>query len=324
VFSDCFVTSLNSDISSYVNIRIDNEIDSHSKDCTKVKTINIACYSFFNREAFLNFDSVDLKFTVSRKSCNESEGLEVRVSGLSRLLIESLEPLKEKIKDHKGVSGLKDEIINRVEERFTRESLLEKADQGYRDAQYEYARMCYEGKGGSKDFFAARRFFKLAAGQDHAKSQLKYAYMCLDGLAGDQSFLIFKSYLQKAANNGNSIAQYEYALMYYKGDLVEKDFTVSRKYYKLAADQGHREAQFEYAEFYGGRGSGCCYDYDVSKKYYMLAAEQGHPKAQLECAHICVNGVGADYNLDKAKEYCRLSIAQGNLEAKKKLALLEL
>jgi hypothetical protein len=215
--NDCFFTVLNGDVSSYVGIRINDDNDSGSENNTKSKTVNIACYSFINRKASFSFDNVDLSFRVTWEGCSGSKELESRVNESAKVLSKPLKSLKEKIKDNERIKELKDDIVKRVRERLIREYLLENIDKGDKDTQYEYALMCYEGKGGGKDFFASRKYFKLAAQQGHARSQLKYAYMCLEGLAGDQNNFIFREYIKKSADNGDLEAQGKYKM------LCEKD-----------------------------------------------------------------------------------------------------
>lgn len=45
------------------------------------------------------------------------------------------------------------------------------ADRGHKEAQYQYAKMCYNGKGGLKDFKDAVEYYNKAAQQGHKEAQ---------------------------------------------------------------------------------------------------------------------------------------------------------
>jgi uncharacterized protein len=352
--SDSFFVSLNSDVSSYVNIRFNNEIDPHSKDSIKNKVISIACYSFLNREASFNFDSVNLDFSVTWEICNAIEDLKIRISGLSKLLNKNLKPLKEKIKEDKVLRELKDDIENRVKERLTREFFLERADQGDKDAQYGYACMCYEGKGGIRDYFSARKYFKFAADQNCRLSQYRYAHMCFEGVAGgcldvEDGFILARKYYGQSADQGYKMAQFNYALMWFEGKGGLKDTRTAKGYYSLAstpsyhggsigtstknnkvleecqvvfdllnkinrAGKGDHFFLYEYAKMCS-KGEGVEKNNVIARACFKLAADQGDKEAQYEYACMCYKGKGGDKDFFVAKEYFKLVADQGDKEA---------
>ena len=123
------------------------------------------------------------------------------------------------------------------------ELLLERAEQGIRDAQYEVGRRFWNGDGVDQDH-------KQAAG-----------------------------WFDRAARQGLAAAQCALGLCYERGDGVEQDMWQAAAWYQWAAQQDDAEAQLRLAECYE-EGQGVPKDMDEAIRWYRKAAEQGNKDAE--------------------------------------------
>jgi TPR repeat protein len=336
-----FFSNLNSAVSSYISINVDNEVFFSCEDSTKFKVINIACCSFFNREPSFNFDNIKLRLKVNWLSLNKTEDLEAKVNKLSKVLSKSLKNLKEKIKEYESVNNLESDIINSLKEMLTREFLVEKAGQGDKDAQYEYACMCYEGRGGAKDFFVAKEYFKLAAGQGCTESKFQYALMCLDGLPEGKELFVARKCFKEVADQGYINAGYNYYLLCDLDLLETEELKEANEYLRKAADHGLARAQYKYGKLSieksveaGLKKETASHDFlfrktadeieviikdlkkekaehrSVAYSNFHKAADQGHKEAQYEAAEILYE----DGKYSEAREYYKLAADQGHVK----------
>ncbi len=134
-------------------------------------------------------------------------------------------------------------LSGQARERQLEQQLLEHAEQGDAQAQYEVGRRFWNGDG---------------VDQDHKQAA---------------------DWFDRAARQGLAAAQCALGLCYERGDGVEQDMWQAAAWYQWAADQGLAEAQLRLAECYE-KGQGVPKDMDEAIRWYRKAAEQGNKDAE--------------------------------------------
>lgn len=122
-------------------------------------------------------------------------------------------------------------------------SLRQRAENGDREAQYNYAIRLYYGEGIARNDDEAIKWFR------------------------------------KAAEQGDVDAQFILGACYDAGEGVAQSYDEAVKWYKKAAEQGQPEAQYNLGVCYK-RGRGIAKNYDEAVKWYRKAAAQGNTLAQ--------------------------------------------
>lgn len=180
-------------------------------------------------------------------------------------------------------------------------------EKGIPTAQFNYALMAYQGEGGPVDLVEARKYYKLAADQNHSQAQYEYALMAYNGEGGPKDLTEARKYSKLAADQNHSHAQYEYALMVHEGKGGPVDLVEARKYYKLSADQNYSRAQRNYAVV-AWQGVGGPVDLVEARKYYKLSADHNDPQEQCNYALIVYLGLIGPKDLAEARKYFKLAV----------------
>ena len=119
-----------------------------------------------------------------------------------------------------------------------------RAERGDAKAQYELARLYYQGKGVPQDHKAAADWYRKSADQGNAKAQYGVGFMYYDGKGVPQDYKAAADWYRKAADQGNPKAQYGLAFMYYEGQGVPQDHAQALDWCRKAAEQGYAEAEY--------------------------------------------------------------------------------
>ena len=159
------------------------------------------------------------------------------------------------------------------------------AEHGYSEAQYNLGWMYANGQGVPKDYTKAMKWYRKAAEQGLTQAQYNLAVMYGEGKGVPLDYVEAVKWYRKAAKQGIVEAQYNLAVMYYKGEGVPKNYTEAVKWSLKAAEQGYSEAQYNLGVLYAN-GEGVKQDWTEATKWYRKAAEQGHRLAPLELASV--------------------------------------
>ena len=115
---------------------------------------------------------------------------------------------------------------------------LKAAEQGDLHSQYRVAVMYYNGK----YYYAARKWFQIAADRDHASAQSYLGYMHDRGLGGpknlDKAFELYK----KSATNGDRVGMYNLASCYQSGIGTVKNTYLAKTWYQKSCEKGYKNA----------------------------------------------------------------------------------
>ena len=118
---------------------------------------------------------------------------------------------------------------------------------------------------------------KAEFGDAESQYQVGQSYSIGDGVEKDDEEAV--DWYRKAAQNGHAEAMYELAECYYLGMGVEEDEEEAVKWYRKAARKGHVEAMYKMAGCYYS-GDGVAESDARAKHWYQKAAEAGHKEAK--------------------------------------------
>jgi len=99
------------------------------------------------------------------------------------------------------------------------------------------------GKGVTKDYAEALKWYRKTADQGDANAQSNLGLMYSNGKGVTKDYAEALEWFRKAADQGNSFAQYNIGAMYHEGQGVTKDRVEAIKWLRKAADQGHQKAK---------------------------------------------------------------------------------
>lgn len=138
--------------------------------------------------------------------------------------------------------------------------LTEKANQGDAEAQYDLAKLYYNGTGVSQSYEEAAKWYRKSAEQGFAKAQNNLGVCYINGEGVPQSDTEAAKWISMAAEQGNAIAQCNLGYYYEAGIGVTKSEAEAARWYRKAASQGNKKAKDRLDDF--NRKS--------SIEYYML------------------------------------------------------
>ena len=199
------------------------------------------------------------------------------------------------------------------------EALLQKADKGDAQSQYELAVHYATSRSGQLASNEAVHWLRRAAEQGHAEAQSDLGLLYHRGLGVQPDAAEAAKWLRRAAEQGHTYSQADLGRLYYLGDGVPRDFAQAAEWYRKAAEQGLAEAQYNLAGLYSD-GEGVSANPSQAVKWYREAAGRGLAEAQYALAVALVGGEGARKNLAEAARWARGAAVQGHAQAQFLLA----
>ncbi len=157
--------------------------------------------------------------------------------------------------------------------------LRKSADQGLKEAQYEFAKEIYRDKNRETDKIALK-YFEKSARQGHYPAALEAAQMYYFGFGTlrypNKALDLFRI----CANKGNAKAQYFLAKMHYEGEGTAKNKIIAFKWCSKSSDQGYAPAQLLLAKMYLN-ADGTNFDGKKAALLTKSAFEKGEEEAQI-------------------------------------------
>ena len=174
--------------------------------------------------------------------------------------------------DHNAAKKYYPENDSHLEDMVYFDNLLEKAEKGNVDAQYELAN-CFKRNVNSsltkyqgQTWSEAVKWYRKAAEQGDSRARF---------IVNDINK--FEKILREA-EQGDADAQYQIAESYSEGETIQKNNTEAVKWYRKAAEQGHILSQYKLGVCYR-YGTGCETDIEEAKKWLKKASMQGNKNA---------------------------------------------
>ena len=162
---------------------------------------------------------------------------------------------------------------------------------------------------------------RVAAERGDAAAQFRYAEMLRDGRGGKKNMREAVSWTRKAADAGHAAAQCQMGLFYMNGLGVDRDEDKAVEWLKKAAAQNHAQAQYNLGIYYAKFSDKKARQQAV--KWLNEAVKQDYADAQYNLAKLYLNphhpasreqGAGP-----RAISLLRRAAAQGHAAAKKEL-----
>lgn len=162
------------------------------------------------------------------------------------------------------------------------EVLIQLAEKGDPQAQFDLGVTYYYGRGVPKDYEKASHWFQKAADQGNAAAQYALGRMYYYGRGMRQDLGTASTWFQKSADKGYGDAQFALGVMYQFGKGIDMDLARAAQWYRKAADSGVAAAQYALGAMYS-LGQGGVKDVKEALKWLRKAAEQnyGPPKQTL-------------------------------------------
>ena len=193
-----------------------------------------------------------------------------------------------------------------------------RAEQGDANAQYELARLYYQGKGVAQNYSEAFNWYRKAAEQGNAKAQYGVGFMYEYGKGVPQNYAQAAYWCGKAADQGYAKAQFVVGWNYSYGEGVPRDYTKALALYRRAADQGDAFAQ-DAVGYACAQGNGVPNDYAQAVEWYRRSADQGYAKAEDGLGYAYSEGKGVPRDPAQSAAWYRKAAKQGDEYAQRAL-----
>lgn len=195
------------------------------------------------------------------------------------------------------------------------------AENGNAAAEYEFARMYYEGRGVQRNYAIALHWYRKSAEQGYANAEFALGDLYFQGRGVPQDTAEAICWTRKAADQGYAKAQAGLGYLYFNGVGVPQNYVEAFRWYSRAADQGEVDAEHALGYAYLN-GIGAPKDYNKAFQWLQRAAGQGDAEAQASLGYMYGKGQGVPQNRTEAYRWYRKSADQGNPSAKHALELL--
>lgn len=150
------------------------------------------------------------------------------------------------------------------------EALIQTAEQGDAEAQFQLG-ICFDyGCDGQQDLVAAATWYKRAAEQGHANAQNSLGSLLLAGEGVTQNYAEALDWFQAAADDGLPQGIHNLAYMYDLGLGVPEDNVKAVQLHPEAAEAGHVEARYNIGLMHVF-GTGVKKDYETAYMWLDLA-----------------------------------------------------
>ena len=173
-----------------------------------------------------------------------------------------------------------DTIDSAAGERMTLPALQKRAAEGDVRAMLHLGNALENGRGGPRDYVAARRWYEKAAAKGQRAAMDRLGEMYYDGLGVPKDYAAAKEWYEKAAQRNFPPAYLHLGRLYRNGDGVSQDCTVARTWYEEAAAANNNTAMMMLGELYDEGCHGFRHDKDLARQWYSKAAEAGNEQAK--------------------------------------------
>ena len=126
--------------------------------------------------------------------------------------------------------------------------MLQAAEQGNVDAQFNLGVMYDNGRGVRQDYAQAVQWYRKAAEQGDADAQYVLGVMYDNGQGVRQDYTQAVQWYRKAAEQGDAQAQLALGLRYATGQGVRQDIVIAKEWFGKACDNGLQQGCDAYRE----------------------------------------------------------------------------
>jgi len=169
--------------------------------------------------------------------------------------------------------------------------LLQWAERGDADAQFELGLRYLTGEGVEKDLTKGVDWLRKAAEEGHLRAQHIFGSIYEEGTGVEKDPVKAAEWFEKAASGGLSMAQHSIAVAYELGTGVEKDPAKAFEWFRKAALQNYPPSMAAYASKLE-RGDGTEKDAPRAALFYLKASKLDYVPAMSRMAYLYYTGVG--------------------------------
>ena len=177
--------------------------------------------------------------------------------------------------------------------------MLEWADRGDADAQFELGLRMITGEGIKKDEAEGVKWVRRAAEQDHLRAMHVMGSLFEEGVGVSQDLAKSVEWYQKSADLGFALAQFSVGMAYDLGRGVSVDKVKAADWFRKAAAQGHPPAMAAYASKME-LGEGVEKSTPKAALYYLKASQKGYLPAMTRMANMYYMGIGVPVDYERA------------------------
>lgn len=152
------------------------------------------------------------------------------------------------------------------------------AESGDPISAYDIGARYAEGRGVTRDFSEAARWFEKAAAQGLAPAQYRLAMQYEKGLGLGKDARLAEVWYKKAAERGNIKAMHNLAVMYSEGALGQVDYDKAIAWFREAASFGVHDSIYNLG-ILSARGLGVNRNLEDSYVWFSIAAQKGDKDA---------------------------------------------
>ena len=214
--------------------------------------------------------------------------------------------------DKKNIEYEKEIKIEKNLSKLTKDELLNEAELGNAEAEYEMGQIYYYGD--NNDEKEALRWYLKAAEQGHIEAHYQVGEIYYYGIIiNEDEEEAFKWYL-RAAEQGHVEAQYQVGEIYYYGISINEDKEEASKWYLKSAINNYAKAQYKIGEIYLDEDN-MNQNIEEAFKWLNKAANQDYAEAQYIIGLMYKNGKGIEKDTAKALLWIKKSAEQGDSDA---------
>lgn len=179
----------------------------------------------------------------------------------------------------------------------------------------------YYGRGVTKNYTEAIKWYKLAANKGYGKAMYDLGFMYRKGQGVSVDYAEAMRWYRMAVDKGNDEAMNDLGYMYKKGEGVSVNYTEAMRWYRMAANRGNTSAMNRIGLLYDN-GEGVEQDYWEALKWFMRAADNGDLTGMYNVGMLYKNGRGVKKNIEEARRWLKKAADGGYEDAKEKLKTL--
>lgn len=215
---------------------------------------------------------------------------------------------------HTGICLFKGRGID-MDQQAGVELIKNASDHHFLPAVYQYAIILKSGKVPNypKNLHEAQDLFKEVADKDNKNAQFEYANLCYHGGEGihknDPEAL---AYYDRAGKNGLEEAICNYAYMKMNGEGCEADVEEGLRIYGQAADRGFPGAIVNLGLIYLNGKCGIRPDYLRAYQYFEHAHQLNFIKGKYYYGYMKVNGLGCEKSQEEGRELIKKAADSGD------------
>lgn len=169
-------------------------------------------------------------------------------------------------------------VDGRPPEAIAPKAVRQLAEAGDANAAFEVASRFADGRGVTKDYASAARWFEKAAAQGMAPAQYRLGMQYEKGLGVARDAVMAEVWYRKAAEKGNARAMHNLGVLNAEGALGQPDYTKAIAWFSSAAEYGVLDSVYNLGVLYA-RGLGVERDLGQSYFWFSVAAQKGDQDA---------------------------------------------